>query len=322
MVASSRLINLSLALLCCFAIARTIAPSLGQAPASTADSRDQSLAATAVVELASSNSPAPTSPTPSALIQAIEHNVLHRPIELSDDKVHWIERSYPYGGTQLNQRPVHLGVEFINPRFTPVYAAKAGQVVFAGADSTTQFGPQLDYYGNVVVLAHEIESLSGRQIFTLYGHLESIAVKTGQTVDDLDYLGRIGSSGVAIGAHLHFEVRAEDPYDYRMTRNPDLWLQHYSGRGMLIGSLRNLDGDPIRGKRLTVRSDLDNLDVYTYGSDKVNSDPVWDEDFAISDLEAGDYEVLVLDAAGLLALRFTVSVEAYRTTEIAIVLDA
>lgn len=262
----------------------------------------------------------PLSATEIAAIEREEHNVLHRPIELTDDYSHWIDRSYAYGDTRLHDRPVHLGVEFVNKRNTPVYAAKAGRVVFAGDDSETLLGPKLDYYGNVVVLAHDLYSLAGSQIFTLYGHLEKIQVRTGQIVGDQSRLGWVGSSGVAFGPHLHFEVRASDPFDYRHTRNPELWLQHYLDHGMIAGSVRNEDGELIAGRRVTVRSADVNLDVFTYGGDEVNSDPVWRENFVAGDLLADEYEILVLDEKGALAYRESVEVEAYRTTFVEIAL--
>ncbi len=251
-----------------------------------------------------------------------EHNVLHRPIELADDKVHWPDRTYPYGSTQQNARAAHLGVEFVNPFDTPVYAAMAGVVIFAGSDADTLLGPQLNYYGNVVVLAHELDSWDGRKVFSLYAHLDQVNVEAGDRVDDLDQIGRIGASGVAIGPHLHFEVRVQDPYDYRMTRNPELWLQHYLDRGMIVGSVRDQEGNPLYGKRLTLRSDSAVRDVYTYGSDLVNTDPAWGENFAIGDLPAGEYEIIVLDAAGTEAFGETINVEAYRSTVVHIVIDA
>ena len=255
-----------------------------------------------------------------ALIEPVEHNVLHRPIELADEYVHWVERSYAYGSTQMQTRAVHLGVEFVNPRNTPVYAAKSGVVIFAGDDSMTLLGPQLDYYGRVVVLAHQIYSLVGRQVFTLYGHLEDISVEMGQSVEDLDQIGRIGSSGVAIGPHLHFEVRVDDPFDYRMTRNPELWMQHYVDRGMIIGRIRDHAGQPVYGKRVSVRSDSTRREVFSYGSDIVNPDQVWDEDFSVGDLPAGTFEVIVLDDSGVVAFVDTITVEAYRTTFVEIIL--
>ena len=262
-----------------------------------------------------------TAPT-FADIKPVEHNVLHRPIQLSEGKAHWIDRSYAYGDTQLNTRPVHLGVEFVNERATPVFAAKAGRVVFAGDDSARRLGPRLDYYGNVVVLAHDIWSLRGRRIYTLYGHLETVDVKLGQVVDDLARLGSVGSSGIAIGPHLHFEVRVRDPFDFRQTRNPELWLQHYLDRGLIAGSLRNRDGEPLYGRRLTVRSDAASWDVFTYGSEVVNSDPVWRENFVLADLRPDEYEILVLNERGLPVFRELVEVKAYRTTFVDIVLDA
>lgn len=253
-------------------------------------------------------------------IGPVEHNLLHRPIELSDDLVHWVDRSYPYGATQQGARAVHLGVEFVNPRHTPIYAAKSGSVVFASVDDEVLIGPQLDYYGNVVILAHQLNSLAARQVFTLYGHLESINVEVGQSVDDLTLLGTIGSSGVALGPHLHFEVRVDDPYDYRMTRNPELWLQHYVGRGMIIGRIRDQQGEPVLGKRISIRSDTVRRDVYSYEGETVNSDPVWDEDFALGDLPSGEYQVAVLNDEGNIAFLDNVVVEAYRTTFVDIAL--
>ena len=269
--------------------------------------------------LAQESTPTPA-PTPDA-IERIAHNVLRRPIEVADGLTHWADRSYPYGSTQLGARPAHLGVEFVNPRGTPVYASLAGTVVFAGDDSETQLGPSLDYYGNVVVIAHGLESLAGEPIFTLYGHLQRIAVATGQEVEDLDLIGRVGSSGVAIGAHLHYEVRAGDAFDWRATRNPALWLRHYRGRGLLVGALRDADGDYVYGKRLRLRNESMQRDVYTYADDSVNPDSVWGENFTISDLPAGEYEVVVLKDNGAIAYRETLAVEPLRVTFVDIILD-
>ena len=255
-----------------------------------------------------------------AQIEAVEHNVLHRPIELSDENRHWVDRTYGYGSTDFDTRPAHLGVEFVNERGTPVYAAKGGRVVFAGDDRWVMLGPQLDYYGKVVALAHDLYSLAGERLFTLYAHLDKIHVQAGDAVDDQARLGRVGSSGVALGPHLHFEVRVSDPFDYRQTRNPELWLQHYVDHGMIVGSLRDEAGEPLTGKRLTVRSPVTSRDVYTY-SGEVNSDPVWRENFVVGDLPAGDYEILVLNERGSLTHREWAIVEAYRTTVVEIALE-
>ncbi len=256
-----------------------------------------------------------------AAIEAVEHNVLHRPIELSEDKTHWVDRGYGYGATRPNMPRAHLGVEFVNARNTPVYAAKAGRVVFAGADTGLRLGPQLDYYGNVVVLAHDLYSLAGRRLFTLYAHLEKIDVQAGAYVEDQSRLGLVGSSGVALGPHLHFETRVGAPFDYRQTRNPELWLQHYLEHGMIVGAVRDKAGDFVMGKRLTVRSESISRDVFTYGGGEVNPDPVWQENFVVGDLPADEYEIVLLSESGSIAYRERVQVVAYHTTTVAITLD-
>jgi murein DD-endopeptidase MepM/ murein hydrolase activator NlpD len=255
------------------------------------------------------------------LIEKTEHHVLNRPIELVSDYVHWVDRTYPYGGTFWGTREVHLGVEFVNSRYTPVYASDDGTIVFAGSDSAFPIGPYENYYGQVIIIAHEIASLDGLQVFTLYGHLDRVEVSQGQTVTTGERIGRVGSSGIAIGAHLHFEVRVDDPFDYQSTRNPELWIQHYVGHGLIAGYVRDTDGNPIYGQRLVVRSDTVNREIFTYGSDRVNIDPVWQENFTVGDLPTDEYEIVMLNEKGLVIYRDWFVVEPYKTTFVDILID-
>jgi|GEM_PF-987625 len=253
--------------------------------------------------------------------EKVEHHVLKRPIELNSDRVHWADRTYLYGSTQWDTKEVHLGVEFVNPRFTPVFSAEAGEVVYAGADADILIGPYENYYGYVVIIAHEILSLDNKPVFTLYGHLDRVEVATGDTVTAKQRIGRVGSSGIALGAHLHFEVRVDDPFDYTLTRNPELWLQHYVDHGLIAGLVHDADGNPVMGHRLVIRSETVNREVFTYGSERVNIDPVWQENFTVGDLPADDYEIVMLDSSGVVAFRDTVTVEPYQTTYVDILLD-
>jgi hypothetical protein len=99
-------------------------------------------------------------------------------------------RSYRYEGQQLDTA-VHLGFDLASVKHSPVPAANAGVVVFAGP---------LTIYGNAVVLDH------GLGLQTLYGHLSSIEVKEGDQVKQGQELGRTGTTGLAVGDHLHYEV--------------------------------------------------------------------------------------------------------------------
>jgi murein DD-endopeptidase MepM/ murein hydrolase activator NlpD len=97
----------------------------------------------------------------------------------------------------------HLGVDLIAPSKTPVYATAAGVVIEAGV-----LGP----LGKVVEIDH------GMGVKTRYAHLHSVTVKAGQTVEDGQQVGRVGSTGRTTGPHLHYEVIvadvSRDPLDF------------------------------------------------------------------------------------------------------------
>ena len=99
-------------------------------------------------------------------------------------------RTYVYEGREIDTQ-VHYGYDLASTKQSPVPAANAGTVVFAGP---------LTIYGNAVILDH------GLGLQTLYAHLSSLGVKTGDKIDKGQELGRSGATGLAIGDHLHFEV--------------------------------------------------------------------------------------------------------------------
>jgi peptidoglycan hydrolase-like protein with peptidoglycan-binding domain len=87
----------------------------------------------------------------------------------------------------------HSGVDFPAARGTPVYAARAGQVVYAGW--------RAGGWGFLVTIAHG----SGER--TMYAHLGRIDVRLGVWVAQGVRVGTVGATGDASGPHLHFEVR-------------------------------------------------------------------------------------------------------------------
>ncbi len=262
-------------------------------------------------------------PTVTPTLEMVDHYLLDRPIFRDEEngKVDWIDRTYPYGGTQLNIREVHHGVEFVNARFTPVLAAADGDVYYAGDDVSILFGPYNAYYGNLVVIRHPFTSPKGLTVFTLYAHLQDVEVETGQMVQTGEHLGRVGDSGIAIGPHLHFEVRVGDPHDYGATRNPELWLRPYPQFGTLAGWVTNAHSLPVYGVTLLVRSSDVRRETYTYGDRSVNSDAIWRENFTLGDLPAGRYEVIVHDGNSRVRFRQNITIQSGQTTWIPIELN-
>lgn len=88
---------------------------------------------------------------------------------------------------------MHSGTDLGAPTGTPVLAAYAGEVSMADWSGG---------YGLMVVLRH----LEGTQE-SRYAHLSEVLVKAGQSVQKGEVIGRVGSTGLSTGPHLHFEWR-------------------------------------------------------------------------------------------------------------------
>ncbi len=227
-----------------------------------------------------------------------DHFVFQRPIGQND--VNYWARNYSYGSTDGGSRPVHHGVDFQNPSGTPILAASDGTVYYAGNDIDTVFGPQPDFYGNVIVIQHPLKDVKGDIIYTLYGHMSKVDVLKGQKVKAGQEIGLVGSAGIAIGAHLHFEVRAGKPTDYNAVLNPEVWVMPYLDYGVLTGRVMDLTGKPLPGMTVEVQSAQVYRAGYSYADDSVGGDPVFDENFAIPDLPSGYYTVFVKQSGTLL----------------------
>lgn len=239
--------------------------------------------------------PAPTwtPPPPDPASQIADHFHLRRPI--ADAGVNWVDRTYPYGGTSGGRLQVHHGVEFVNPRGTPILAAADGVVIHAGDDLATLFGPQPNYYGNVVVIQHNFTSPEGLPVFTLYGHMNRIDVQVGQSVQQGVQIGSVGDSGIALGPHLHFEVRAGDPFSFGATRNPELWIYPFRTFGTLAGRVTDANGNLLYNVTLKVESADITRYAFSYADTSVNGDPTFGENFTLGDIPANYYQITVSD---------------------------
>jgi murein DD-endopeptidase MepM/ murein hydrolase activator NlpD len=261
-----------------------------------------------------------TPPPADPSVQIADHYHFQRPI--GADGTNYLDRTYPYGGTQGNTRQVHHGVDLENPSGTPILAAGDGVVFYAGSDAESVFGPAPNYYGNLVVIQHNFNSPEGQSVFTLYGHMQSTNVQTGQAVQTGQVIGFVGSTGVAIGPHLHFEVRIGDPHNFNATRNPDLWIYPFQRNGTLAGRVTDASGNLLYQATVQVRA-VNSRNVhysFTYPDNTVTGDDTFHENFTLGDLFSTYYEVSVNDGQ---RVRFQKIIFVYpnRTTWINIVLN-
>ena len=98
---------------------------------------------------------------------------------------------------------MHTGCDFTAPNGTPVYATGDGVVITSEAVSG---------YGNQVEIDH------GFGYITKYAHLSAFSVRKGQKVKRGQKIGAVGSTGVSVSPHLHYEVMHNgirvDPVNY------------------------------------------------------------------------------------------------------------
>lgn len=103
------------------------------------------------------------------------------------------KRNSPTAGASSN----HQGIDISAPSGTAIYAAQAGTVVTASYSSGA---------GNYVMISH------GNGVFTVYMHASSLCVSKGDTVKQGQVIAKVGSTGIATGAHLHFGVSVNGTY--------------------------------------------------------------------------------------------------------------
>lgn len=96
----------------------------------------------------------------------------------------------------LKEWRAHRGIDYAAPTGTPVKATANGIITFSGSQKG---------YGNLVVLKHNGKFESA------YGHLSRFAggIGKGKRVNQGDVIGYVGSTGMATGPHLHYELRVD-----------------------------------------------------------------------------------------------------------------
>jgi lipoprotein NlpD len=122
----------------------------------------------------------------------------------SFEKLRWPVQGVLYSRFGVRQGQRHDGIDIAAPEGTPIGAAAAGTVVYAGSQAG---------YGSIVILRHD------GGLLTLYAHASALLVHQGDRVAPGQPIAKVGRSGRTSGPHLHFEVR-----DGTRPRNPLFYL--------------------------------------------------------------------------------------------------
>jgi murein DD-endopeptidase MepM/ murein hydrolase activator NlpD len=91
----------------------------------------------------------------------------------------------------LDRARPHLGLDIVAAVGTPVVAPANGRVTYAA---------RRGHYGLLIEIDH------GHGTVTRYAHLSRTSVRPGQVVQRGDTMGAVGTSGLSVGPHLHYEV--------------------------------------------------------------------------------------------------------------------
>ena len=130
----------------------------------------------------------------------LKKSFIRMPIQYARLSSKFGSRRHPVRGTMR----MHKGVD---------YAARTGTPIMAAGDARVAFKGWKGGYGNTVILDH------GRGHTTLYAHMSGFGnIRQGQRISQGTVIGRVGSTGLSTGPHLHYEFRVNGVH-----RNP---LQH------------------------------------------------------------------------------------------------
>jgi murein DD-endopeptidase MepM/ murein hydrolase activator NlpD len=131
------------------------------------------------------------------------------------------ERISPF----TNNRDFHAGIDLAAREGTPVIAAGAGRVVFAGRFPLNR-SVRWWRYGNVVVLVH------GERYVTIYAHLAEVSTSRGAQVRRGEPIGTVGNTGWSTSPHLHYEVRVmNDDESEPVPVDPRIYILDYQWKG-------------------------------------------------------------------------------------------
>lgn len=131
-----------------------------------------------------------------------------------------------FGDYRNNDDPAHKGMDLAASAGTPIYASASGTVIRADSNANNSSG-----YG----IHARIQT---GDILVIYGHMSAINVTDGQTVNQGDLIGYVGSTGNSSGNHLHFEFVTKSIDSSWKPNNDYVDRMNINGKNKTIGDFR------------------------------------------------------------------------------------
>jgi murein DD-endopeptidase MepM/ murein hydrolase activator NlpD len=146
----------------------------------------------------------------SPLLKTVDSKQIH---DVNDDTVFYPLTQwgfdYDINGYMTTVRPNHHGTDFQAASGTPIRSVAAGKVIEVGSGGSG---------GNYLIIEHEI---NGHTVETSYLHMVTTPIaKLGETVEALQIIGNVGSTGRSTGPHLHLGVKVDG-----VEQDPAAWLE-------------------------------------------------------------------------------------------------
>ena len=137
------------------------------------------------------------------LLEDLKDSIIYLPLK---PPMQYYYISSPYGyriHPKTKLRQMHYGIDMAGTWQEEVRAPADGFVSFSGRNGS---------FGKSIKIVHK------HGVTTLYGHLHRLSVKKGQYVKEGQVIGKMGSTGRAVGAHLHYEIKVKgksvNPYNF------------------------------------------------------------------------------------------------------------
>ena len=151
------------------------------------------------------------------LLEDLKDAIIYLPLK-PPMQYYYISSHYGYRiHPKSKLRQMHYGIDMAGTWQEEVRAPADGFVSFSGRNGS---------FGKSIKIIHK------HGVSTLYGHLHKLSVKKGQYVKEGQVIGKMGSTGRAVGAHLHYEIKVNgksvNPYNFK-NRNRGMFFVALAG---------------------------------------------------------------------------------------------